>query len=247
MDMDDKIKYALENTEILKAPKKYLSTFESTTVHYYMLTTPFYLEFEGRNSDSETIVREGRITWQKPKIITPYYLLRLEGFSEEAKKAFSILAGDNADIAMMLYKLKFIKEYDHMDIVANSVEEITRKIDAEIEKNANPFCAIIKGLDEFWDVSLTKFIYDLALKSAYFSNMPEMSANQLVNFDSSGFPVLSRDAYGIPVAAKNEIEKLFKLYENGDIEAKRLKEELDSWALFEHYQDRFFNMIKRKR
>ena len=247
MDMDDKIKYALENTEILKAPKKYLSTFESTTVHYYMLTTPFYLEFEGRNVDSETIVREGRITWQKPKIITPYYLLRLEGFSEEAKKAFSILAGENADIAMMLYKLKFIKEYDHMDIVANSVEEITRKIDAEIEKNANPFCAIIKGLDEFWDVSLTKFIYDLALKSAYFSNMPEMSANQLVNFDSSGFPVLSRDAYGIPVAAKNEIEKLFQLYEKGDIEAKRLKEELDSWALFEHYQDRFFNMIKRKR
>ena len=134
-----------------------------------------------------------------------------------------------------------------MDIVTNSVEEITRKIDAEIEKNANPFCAIIKGLDEFWDVSLTKFIYDLALKSAYFSNMPEMSANQLVNFDSSGFPVLSRDDYGIPVVAKNEIEKLFKLYEKGDIEAKRLKEELDSWALFEHYQDRFFNMIKRKR
>jgi hypothetical protein len=247
MDMDDKIKYAIENTEILKAPKKYLSTFESTTVHYYMLTTPFYLEFEGRNADSETIVREGRITWQKPKIITPYYLLRLEGFSEEAKKAFSILAGENADIAMMLYKLKFIKEYDHMDIVANSTVEIARKIDAEIEKNNNPFCAIIKGLDEFWDVSLTKFIYDLALKSAYFSNMPEMSANQLVDFDSSGFPILSRDSYGIPVAAKNEIEKLFMLYEKGEIEAKRLKEELDSWALFEYYQDRFFNMIKRKR
>jgi len=247
MNMDDKIKYALENTEILKAPKKYLSTFESTTVHYYMLTTPFYLEFEGRNSDSETIVREGRITWQKPKIITPYYLLRLEGFSDEAKKAFSILAGENTDLAMMLYKLKFIKEYDHMDIVENSVAEVKGKIDAEIEKNANPFCAIIKGLDEFWDVSLTKFIYDLALKSAYFSNMPEMSANQLVNFDASGFPVLSRDVYGIPVAAKKEIENLFWLYEKGDIEAKRLKEEIDSWGLFEHYQDRFFNIIKRKR
>ncbi len=245
--MDDKIKYALENTEILKAPKKYLSTYESTTVHYYMLTTPFYLEFEGKSIDSETIVREGRITWQKPKIITPYYLLRLEGFSDEAKKAFSILAGENADLAMMLYKLKFIREYDHMDIVANSVAEITRKIDADIEKNANPFCAIIKGLDEFWDVSLTKFIYDLALKSAYFSNMPEMSDNQLVNFDSSGLPVLSRDAYGIPVAAKKEIENLFRLYEKGDIEAKRLKEEIDGWGLFDYYQDRFFNMIKRKR
>jgi hypothetical protein len=247
MDMDDKIKYALENTEILKAPKKYLSTFESTTVHYYMLTTPFYLEFEGKNSDSETIVREGRITWQKPKIITPYYLLRLEGFSDEAKKAFSILAGENTDLAMMLYKLKFIKEFDHMDIVANSVAEITRKIDADIEKNDNPFCAIIKGLDEFWDVSLTKFIYDLALKSAYFSNMPEMSANQLLSYDNSGFTVLSRDSYGIPVAAKREIENLFRLYEKGDIEAKQLKEELDSWGLFDNYQDRFFNIIKRKR
>ena len=104
MKDDEKIRFALENTEVIKSPKKLLSTFESTTVHYYMLSIPFYLEFEGKTPDSETVIREGRIMWQKPKLITPGYILRMDGFSEEAKKAFSILAGYNSDIAMMLYR-----------------------------------------------------------------------------------------------------------------------------------------------
>ena len=45
MDMEEKIKFAIENTEIIKQPKKFLSTYESTTIHYYILTVPFYLEF----------------------------------------------------------------------------------------------------------------------------------------------------------------------------------------------------------
>jgi len=247
MNDEEKIKFALENTEILKSPKKLLSTYESTTVHYYMLTVPFYLEFEGKGPDSETIIREGRITWQKPRLITPGYILRMEGFSEEAKKAFSILAGYHADIAMMLYRLRFVKDYERMDIVSTQLNEVARKIDDEIEKKQDPFCAVIRGVDEFWDVSLSRFIYELAVNSAYFSQYPELGANSMISMDSTGFPVVSRDHSGIPVAAKSEIEILFKLYEKGDIEAKAVKEELDSWGLFEYYQDRFFEMLKKRK
>lgn len=140
--MEEKIKFAIENTEIIKQPKKFLSTYESTTIHYYILTVPFYLEFEGKSAEAETIIREGRITWQKPKLITPYYIIRMEGFSEEAKKAFRMLAGENADLALMLYRLKFIKDYDHMDIVSSSISDVIRKIDEDIEKRQDPFCAI---------------------------------------------------------------------------------------------------------
>ncbi|MBM3709668.1 MAG: hypothetical protein FJW61_04530 [Actinobacteria bacterium] len=247
MEINEKIKYAIENTEILKQPKRLLSTYESTTVHYYILTVPFYLEFEGKNPDSETVIREGRITWQKPQLITPSYILRMEGFSEEAKKAFRILAGENADLALMLYKLKFVKDYDKMDIISTPMAEIARKINEEIEKSQDPFTAVIKGVDEFWDVSLTKFIYDLAVNSAYFSQLPELSKNKLIDVSSSGLTFLSKDNQGIPVAARIEIEKLFGLYEKGEIEAKILKEEIDSWGLFEYYQDRFFNLFKKRR
>jgi hypothetical protein len=246
MDMDKKIKYAIENTEVLKKPDKLLSTFESTTVHYYMLTIPFYIEFEGKVPESETIIREGKITWQKPKLITPYYILRMEGFSEEAKQAFQILTSDNADIAMMFYKLKFVKDYDRMEIVSNSIKEVSRKIKEDIKKRKDPFCTIIKGIDEYWDVSLMKFVYDLATSSAYLSQFPEMLRDNLLSVNASGYPVLSKDKNGIPFTAKKEIENLFRLYEKGEMEAVKLKEEIDSWGLFEYYQDRFFNLFKKR-
>jgi hypothetical protein len=147
----------------------------------------------------------------------------------------------------MLYRLKFIKDYDHMDIVSSSISDVIRKIDEDIEKRQDPFCAIIKGVDEFWDVSLTKFIYDLAVNSAYFSQLPELNKNQLISLSTTGLPLLSKDSLGVPIAAKIEIENLFMLYEKGEIEANRLKEELDSWGLFEYYQDRFFNLFKKRR
>ena len=247
MKDERKIRFALENTEIIKSPKKLLSTYESTTVHYYMLTVPFYLEFEGKSSDSETIIREGRITWQKPRLVTPGYILRMEGFSEEAKKAFSILADYHSDIAMKLYRLRFVKDYEHMDIVSNRLDEIARKIQDDIEKKQDPFCAIIKGVDEFWDVSLSKFIYELAINSAYFSQYPDYGASNMLSTDASGYAVVSHDAAGIPVNAKAEIENLFLLYKKGDIDAKTVKEELDSWGLFEYYQDRFFSMLKKRK
>ena len=245
MRMEEKIRFAMENTEVLVQPRKFLSTYDSTTVHYYILTAPFYVEFEGRTSDSETVIREGRITWQKPKLITPYYILRMEGFSDEAKRAFQMIANENSDLAMMLYRLKFIKDYDHMDIVSGSIGEIRKKIEADIEKRQDPFCAVIKGIDEFWDISLTKFIYELMLNSAYYSQIPDFNKNSFINMGPSGFPVLSKDSNGIPVAAKKEIENLFGLYKKGEIDAKKLKEEIDSWGLFDYYQDRFFNLFKR--
>jgi len=246
MEMDEKIKRAIEKTELLKKPEKLLSTYESTTVHYYMLSIPFYVEFEGKDPGSETVIREGIITWQKPKLITPNYILRMEGFSDEAKQAFHILASENADIALMFYKLKFVKDYDHMEIVSNSMSDVCRKITEDIDSRKDPFCAIIKGLDEYWDVSLMKFIYDLASTSAQFSQFPDMTKKNLLNLNSLGIPVISKDRSGIPLVAKNEIENLFDLYKNGKIEAKTLKEEIDSWGLFEYYQDRFFNLFKKR-
>lgn len=246
MEMNEKIKHAIENTELLKKPEKLLSTYEATTVHYYMLSIPFYIEFEGKDPESETIIREGKITWQKPKLITPGYILRMEGFSDEAKQAFHMLAGENTDIALMLYKLKFIKDYDHMEIVSNSLEVVNRRISRDIDIRKDPFCAIIKGLDEYWDVSLMKFIYDLASTSAQFSQFPDLTRRNLLNLNSLGMPVVRKDRSGVPLVAKDEIENLFELYRKGEIEAKRLKEEIDSWGLFEYYEDRFFDLFKKR-
>ncbi len=245
MNMEEKIKQVIENTEVIKPPEKLLASFDSTTIHYYMLTVPMYLEFEGKSPGTETIIREGRITWQKPKVITPSYMLRVEGFSGEARKAFEMLAEEDADLAMILYGLRLSRDFEKMDIVSNSLSSVAKNISNDIEKKKDPYSAIIKGVDEFWDVSLSKFIQEIVNKSAYYSQLPDLLRNSIVRFGNGGFPVINRDRMGYPVIARNEIEILFKLFKKGEIEPLDLKLELDRWGMFEQYQDRFFKYFKK--
>ncbi len=246
MELSEKIRLALNNTEVILEPKELISSYSSTTVHYYMLAVPMYLQFEGRSMDSETIVREGRITWQKPKLLTPSYMLRLEGFSEEARKALEMLAMEDSDLAMLLYRLRLVRDSEKMDIVSESLNAVLDRIIDDINKSGDKHIAVIKGVDQFWDVSLSKFTQELMSKSAYYSQLPDMMEGNAIGMNSSGFPVVARDVAGIPVAARKEIDILFKLFEKGEIKPSRLKNELDRWELFDQYQDRFLRFFKRK-
>ncbi len=245
MNIEEKIKYVIENTEVLKAPRKLLASFDSTTIHYYMLTVPLYLDLEERSKENETVVREGKITWQRPKVITPSYMLRVEGFSGEASKAFEMLAAEDSDLAVILYGLNLSRDFEKMDIVSNSLDSVAKNISSDIDKRKDSYSAVIKGVDEFWDVSLSKFIQGIIVKSAYFSQMPDLLSNNTVKVDSEGFPVVTRDRLGFPLIARDEIEILFKLFENGEIKPSDLKKELDRWEMFEQYQDRFLKYFKK--
>jgi len=246
MGLEEKIRKAMEETSVILDPKELISSYSSTTVRYYMLTVPMYLDFEGRANDSETIIREGKITWQKPKLLTPSYMLRVEGFSDEARKAFEMIASEDNDLAMILYKLKLAKDAEKMDIVSESLNTVLDKIIDDINKRGEKHTAIVKGVDEFWDVSLSKFAQELMTKSAYFSQLPDMMERNDIGMNSKGFPVVTRDSLGIPLAARKEIEILFKLFEKGEVKPSKLKGELDRWGVFEQYQDRFLRHFKKK-
>ena len=78
MDIDDeKIKYAVDHTEILRSPKQSLSTFGTTNIYYYLVTEPAYSELV--KNATETVIREGRVFAERPRIVTPFYLVRLQG------------------------------------------------------------------------------------------------------------------------------------------------------------------------
>ena len=61
-----------------------------------------------------------------------------------------------------------------------------------------------------------------------------------------GDTVIAKDKNGIPIVAREEIEKLFTLVKSGELEPVKLKEGLDKWGLFTQYQDRFFRLFKKK-
>jgi len=234
MDIDDeRIRQAIKRTEILRAPKQSLATFGTTNIYYYLVTEPVYSELV--KNVTETVVREGRVIAEKPRIVTPYYLSRLEGFSSEARRYFEALIkahGPNAPGLFYTYK----NEPKELNIVSDDLLSVVDKLNTEINKRGDPLTSIIKGEDEFWDVSLMKFIYEMT-RSSLRNNLQQMGASGLLDIDAGG----------IPVDARVRIDELFRKVSRGESEPHELQVELDRWNLFEEYEDRFFNIFKKKR
>ncbi|MBI4180297.1 MAG: hypothetical protein HY528_00005, partial [Chloroflexi bacterium] len=117
MEIDERIRDAVRHTEILRAPKQSLYTFGSSTIHYYLVTEPAYSELV--RSSPETVIREGRVIAERPKIVTPYYLSRFEGFSLEARRYFEEFAEEHgAGVRGLFYTYK--NEFKELNIVSDN-------------------------------------------------------------------------------------------------------------------------------
>jgi len=230
---DQRIRYAVRHTEILRTPKQSLYTFGTTNIYYYLVTEPVYSEL--MKNISETVVREGRVVAERPRIVTPYYLSRLEGFSAEARRYFeTVMREHGSNVRGLFYTYR--NEPKELTIVSDSLLSVVDKLNAEIDKRGDPLAAIIKGEDELWDVSLIKFIYEVT-RSSLQDNLSQLGSRGLLNIDAAG----------IPVDARVRIDELFQKVTRGEIEPSELKEELDRWGLFEEYEDRFFNIFRKRR
>jgi hypothetical protein len=233
MDLDDqRIKEAVENTRIVRPPRQTIATFGLTSIHYYLVTEAIYSGL--LEEEEETVVREGRVITQRPRVVTPYYLSQLEGFSQQASRYLDMLIkqhGQNAPGLLYAYK----NEPEGLNIVADTLPSVLGKINDEIEQKSERLAAIITGEDALWDVSLLKFIYELTRNS--------MSQN-IYQLGSRG--LLDVDAGGIPVDARQKIEELFVKAAIGESDPDEIRDELERWGLFTEYQDRFFALFKKK-
>ena len=116
-----------------------------------------------RLTQTETVIREGRVIAERPKIVTPYYLTHLEGFSYDARRYFEMLLQTHGpDMPGLFYTYK-----NEPGTLTSSRTAGSRrgKANAEIDKKGDPLASIIKGQDDLWDVSLLKFIYEITNRS----------------------------------------------------------------------------------
>ena len=234
MDTDDeKIRRAVEYTEILRAPRQNLYTFGTTNIYYYLVTEPAYSELV--DTGTETVVREGRVLAERPKIVTPYYLSHLEGFSSDARRYFESLIHEyGPNVPGLLYAYK--NEPKELNIISGHWQSVVDKINAEIDQRSDPLAAIIKGLDELWDVALIRFIFEMTRRSLS-DNIGQLGAQGLLDVDSRG----------VPADVRLRIEELFWQVSHGETAPETLKEELDRWGLFDEYEDRFLNIFRKRR
>jgi hypothetical protein len=223
MEVDERIQYAIKRTEVLRPPEQSLATFGSTNVYYYIVTELM---------ESANVVREGRVIAAKPKIVTPAYLINLEGFSSQAKRFIEMMAEKNPQEMGVFYSYK--NEPKEMNVVSGPFKQVVDSINQRIDNQHDPLSAIIKGVEELWDVSLLKFTYELT-QSSVSSNVAEMERSGLLRLDSAG----------VPVEARKHIDELFEKAENDLSFASELAVELRRWGLFYEYQDRFFGLFKK--
>jgi hypothetical protein len=234
MDIDKRIENAVRHTEILRAPKQSLYTFGTTNIHYYLVTEPAYSEL--LNNISETVVREGRVIAERPKIVTPYYLSRLEGFGSEARRYFEALIQEYGERSIQGLFYTYRNEPKELNIVSDNIPLVVDKLNDEIDKRGDPLAAIIKGEDDLWDVSLMKFIFEIT-RSSVPHNLRQMGQRGLLNVD----------AHGTPADARVRIDELFGKVARGECKPDVLKDELERWGLFEEYEDRFLNLFRKQR
>jgi hypothetical protein len=234
MDINhERIEQAARHTEILRHPRQHLATFGTTNIYYYLVTEPVYSELT--KDISETVIREGRVIAERPKIVTPYYLTHIEGFSYDARQYFEMLLRMHGpDTPGLFYTYK--NEPKGLNIVSDSWLAVVEKLNIDIDKKGDPLTSIIKGQDDLWDVSLLKFIYEISTRSAP-ANIAQLGSRGLLGMSHGG----------IPVGARRTIEEMFLQVARGEIKPHELERELNRWGAFEEYQDRFFSLVKGKK
>jgi hypothetical protein len=224
METDDRVRYALQNTELVRAPQQSLATFGSSVVDYYVVT-----ELVGNAS----VVRDGKVIAERPRIVTPAYLVNVEGFSDQARRYIAMMARDRPHDSGIFYRYK--NEPKGMNVVSEPVKQVISKLSSQIEEERNPLSTIIRGVEELWDVSLLMFIYELTTKSV---------STNVAEFNRRGF--LDIDSGGVPQGARDYIEELFEQAGRNLARAPELVAELNRWGLFGEYQDRFFALFGRR-
>ena len=233
MSRYEDVSKAIEQTFVAKFPKQNLATFGITVVDYFIVTEPIYAAFDSTKKDLEAVVRKGKVVAGKPTLITPTYALHLQGFSDDAydyMRNISLIYGPNSPAIMYEYENKSIS----LEIVGGIASEVANRISDDLENHKNDLSVVIVGIDEFWDVSLMKFIYEFTASSIEY-NAREMRDKGLLE------PQIG--AGGIPRVAADQIEEMFKSVENGG-NPEILKIELDKWGVYKFYEDRFLRFFK---
>ncbi len=220
----DTIRQIAENTQVLRAPRQSLATFGTTAISYYLVTEPIYGELLGETR--ETVVRHGRVTAERPQIVTPFYLLRLfHGFEHGEDFAQHLLEAYGANSPGLMYSYR--NELEDTSIVSDPVSAVAQRLADDLERQGEGMAAVIQGVDHLWDVSLMKFIFDLTISSLG-QNVADLAHSGLLGMEG-----------GLPRAARARIEEMFAGVARGQMNPTELKAELDRWGIFKEYEDRF--------
>lgn len=219
--------FAVNNTQIMMPPKRHLETFGNTIIRYHLVS-------ELMDTTGKVRIREGRMQAQRPQIITPadYSNMVLEGFGEQAQKYLEWLKEHEDSVRILRYGYTLKQEAFSEQVVTDPLDAVIERVKDEVSQKNDPFTAVVKGVDEPWDVCLVRLFWSVIQNSAP-SNIRELQQRRMFEVQD-----------GIPTAVREEIENGFRAAARDTSLIKPLGQLLQKHGLFEHFQDRFFNLIQ---
>lgn len=154
------ISYALEQTHVIYEPDRRIDTFGTTQFHFQLVS-------ELMDSVGAVRVREGLIQADKPMILRPEGMgdFDFEGFGPQAEAFGSWLKQNLERLAILKYGFNFRKNDVSEHVVHEPMEEVCGKLVTEARQSGNPMRAIIRGVDDVWEVCLLKFTVEMIEKS----------------------------------------------------------------------------------
>jgi len=215
---------AMNRTRILKPPKHAIATFGTTTLRYVLLSIV-------PDQPDHCRLREGEVTAERPKILTPdFWKNRFEGFGEETQ-AYQEQIKEAYGEALKGLEYTFRNNLKTTALEHAALPEVADRTRRVLEEEDAPRTALLEGPDAQWSLSVMKFIVDTSLRS-FPGNMRELDERGLFNPEEREG---ARERF--------EIEKLFHLAQTDRTRIPGLAEKLKQAALFAAYEDRFFALV----
>jgi hypothetical protein len=215
----------MNKTQILRPPRHTLATYGTTTLHYVFLS-------EIPNAENQCRLREGRVTAQRPQIITPdIWRKRFDGFGEDAEMYRGMMDELFGD-AFRGLEYTFKNDLDRTSIESSSLKEMAQRTQDVMDKENAPRTALFQGPDATWGLSMMKFIVEMSLRS-FPANIREIH-------EHDGFDPQKR----IQQQTRARVERLFKEAHVNPSHIKALGETLKETGLFQEYEDRFFALVR---
>jgi len=211
--------YAVNNTEVIIRPRQQLETFGSTTLHYHLVA-------ETMDKVNQIRVREGRVHAYRPQIITPDALGQtlMEGFGEEQVSQYmNWLHQHEANLVLLKYGFSIRKESLNEHIITDTIDNVLERVKQDVTNSSQPMHALIRGVDEPWEVCLVQLMVEVVQQSA--------AAN-------------AQDLRRDPQGQRQQIDRMFREASRNASLIPELSRQLKSGNLFKEYEDRFFALVK---
>lgn len=220
--------YAVNNTEIVVPSRRHLETFGNTIIHYSLVS-------ELMDDPQKVRVREGRMQAFRPQIIAPsaYSAIALEGFGEEARQYLEWLREHEDSVRVLRYGYTLKQESFSEQVVSDTLRAVLARVKADAAARNDPFAAVVRGVDEPWDVCLVRLFWQTIQDSAP-ANIRELHERRMFEMQD-----------GVPAGVREEIERGFTAAARDARLIRPLGHLLQEHGVFEQYQDRFFSLVKR--